>query len=147
MVALANNDNTLGVAPTGAGKTIMLSKVIGNFYEQNPNLRACVLAHRDELTSQNESKFKRVNPAISTSIVDSYGKSWDGNVTFAMVPTLSRENNLKEMPPVDLVVIDEAHHATAPSYKNVIDYAYKPNPNLKLLGAKGIITMMRWHPF
>ena len=134
MVALADNDNTLGVAPTGAGKTIMLSKVIGNFYEQNPNLKACVLAHRDELTAQNEEKFKWVNPAISTSIVDSYGKSWDGNVTFAMVQTLSRENNLKEMPPVDLLVVDEAHHATAPSYKNILEHAYQANPNLKLLG-------------
>ena len=134
MVALADNDNTLGVAPTGAGKTIMLSKVIGNFYEQNPNLRACVLAHRDELTAQNEEKFKWVNPAISTSIVDSYVKSWEGQVTFAMVQTLTRENNLEQMPPVDLLVIDEAHHVTAPSYKNVLEYARKVNPKLKILG-------------
>lgn len=134
MFALANNDNTLGVAPTGAGKTIMLSAVIGEMHKQNPSLRACVLAHRDELTAQNEEKFKWFNPAISTSIVDSYGKSWDGNVTFAMVQTLSRENNLKEMPPVDLLVVDEAHHVTAPSYKNVIDYARKVNPELKVLG-------------
>jgi len=134
MVALENNDNTLGVAPTGAGKTIMLSKVIGNFYEQNPSLKACVLAHRDELTAQNEEKFKWVNPSISTSIVDSYGKSWDGQVAFAMVQTLSRENNLKEMPPVDLLVIDEAHHVTAPSYKNILEYARKVNPELKILG-------------
>lgn len=134
MVALADNDNTLGVAPTGAGKTIMLSAVIGEMHKQNPNLKACVLAHRDELTAQNEEKFKWFNPAISTSIVDSYGKSWDGNVTFAMIQTLARENNLKEMPPVDLLVIDEAHHATAPSYKNVLDYAYQANPNLKILG-------------
>ena len=54
IVALANNDNTLGVAPTGAGKTIMLSAVIGEMHKQNPSLRACVLAHRDELTAQNE---------------------------------------------------------------------------------------------
>ena len=134
MVALANNDNTLGVAPTGAGKTIMLSAVIGEMHKQNPNLKACVLAHRDELTAQNEEKFKWFNPAISTSIVDSYGKSWEGNVAFAMIQTLSRENNLKEMPPVDLLVIDEAHHVTAPSYKNVLDHARKINPELKVLG-------------
>jgi DNA repair protein RadD len=134
MVALADNNNTLGVAPTGAGKTIMLSAVIGEMHKQNPNLKACVLAHRDELTAQNEEKFKWFNPAISTSIVDSYGKSWDGNVTFAMVQTLSRENNLKEMPPVDLLVVDEAHHVTAPSYKNILEHAYQANPNLKLLG-------------
>ena len=134
MVALADNDNTLGVAPTGAGKTIMLSAVIGKMHKQNPNLKACVLAHRDELTAQNEEKFKWFNPAISTSIVDSYGKSWDGNVTFAMVQTLSRENNLKEMPLVDLLVVDEAHHVTAPSYKNILEHAYQANPNLKILG-------------
>jgi superfamily II DNA or RNA helicase len=51
-----------------------------------------------------------------------------------MVQTLSRENNLKEMPPVDLLVIDEAHHVTAPSYKNVLEYARKANPELKILG-------------
>jgi superfamily II DNA or RNA helicase len=134
MVALADNDNTLGVAPTGAGKTIMLSAIISEMHKQNPNLKACVLAHRDELTAQNEEKFRWVNPAIYTSIVDSYGKSWDGQVAFAMVQTLSRENNLKEMPPVDLLVIDEAHHATAPSYKNVLEYARKVNPELKILG-------------
>ena len=134
MVALANNDNTLGVAPTGAGKTIMLSAVIGEMHKQNPRLRACVLAHRDELTAQNEEKFRWINPAISTSIVDSYGKSWEGNVAFAMIQTLARENNLKEMPPVDLLVIDEAHHVTAPSYKNVLDHARKVNPELKILG-------------
>jgi len=134
MVALADNDNTLGVAPTGAGKTLMFSKVIGEIHKDNPNLRACVLAHRDELTAQNEEKFKWVNPDISTSIVDSYGKSWEGQVAFAMVQTLSRENNLKEMPPVDLLVIDEAHHVTAPSYKNVLEYARKVNPELKILG-------------
>lgn len=134
MVALADNDNTLGVAPTGAGKTLMFSKVIGEIHKDNPNLRACVLAHRDELTAQNEEKFKWVNPAISTSIVDSYVKSWEGQVTFAMVQTLTRENNLEQMPPVDLLVIDEAHHVTAPSYKNVLEYARKVNPKLKILG-------------
>jgi superfamily II DNA or RNA helicase len=41
MVALANNDNTLGVATTGAGKTIMLSAVIGEMHKQNPNLKDC----------------------------------------------------------------------------------------------------------
>lgn len=47
------------------------------------------------LQAQNDEKFKCVNPAISTSIVDSYGKSRDGQVAFAMVQTLSRENNLQ----------------------------------------------------
>jgi DNA repair protein RadD len=83
IAALMTHGNTLGVAPTGAGKTICLSAVIGELIKHTPNLKACVLAHRDELTYQNESKFKLVNPTISTSILDSRTKSWDGQVTFA----------------------------------------------------------------
>ena len=132
--ALIDHGNTLAVAPTGAGKTIMLSAVIGRMMGQHLQ-NACVLAHRDELTAQNEGKFKRVNPGISTSIFNANEKSWDGAVTFAMVQTLSRKSNLAQMPVLDALVIDEAHHAQADSYMRVIDHARSLNPSLKLLGA------------
>ncbi len=131
--ALNKHGNTLAVAPTGAGKTIMLSAIIGEMFKSD-SAKACVLAHRDELTAQNEGKFRRVNPTIDTSVYDASVKSWDGDVTFAMVQTLSRESNLAKMPPVDVLVIDEAHHARADSYMRVIDRAKAVNANLKLLG-------------
>lgn len=34
----------------------MFSKVIGNFYDQNPNLRACVLAYRSYIKFQGKSR-------------------------------------------------------------------------------------------
>lgn len=132
--ALKKHGKTLGIANTGSGKTVVLSKVIGDLYHQNPNLKACVLAHRDELTFQNEEKFKKVNPAISTSIVDGSTKCWDGQVTFAMVQTLSRINNLKKAPKIDLLVIDEAHHSTSKTYLSVINKFQEQNPNLLLFG-------------
>ncbi len=55
--ALDIHGNTLGVAPTGTGKTIILSAVAGKKLEGGAG-KACVLAHRDELTSQNRDKFK-----------------------------------------------------------------------------------------
>jgi superfamily II DNA or RNA helicase len=61
-----------------------------------------ILAHRDELTFQNEAKFCRVNPNISTSLFDAHAKSWAGQTTFAMVQTLGREANLRKMPNLDL---------------------------------------------
>ncbi len=131
IVALREHGNTLAVAPTGAGKTIMLSAVLGRMFNKDIK-RACVLAHRDELTSQNEGKFKRMNPALTTSIFNASEKSWDGQVAFAMVQTLAR--NLAQMPPLDALVIDEAHHAMADSYMRVIEHAQKLNPDLKLLG-------------
>ena len=91
--ALEDHGNTLGVAPTGAGKTIMLSGVVGKMLG-GTDAKAAVLAHRDELTAQNVLKFAKVNPAISTSVFDARSKSWRGQATFAMVPTLARKSNL-----------------------------------------------------
>ena len=131
--ALHKNDNTLCVAPTGAGKTVMLSAITADFLK-HPNRKACILAHRDELTAQNQDKFQRVNPHLSTSIYDASEKSWSGAAIFAMVQTLSRDPNLETMPALDLLVIDEAHHARADSYMKVIEGAKKRNPLLKILG-------------
>jgi superfamily II DNA or RNA helicase len=116
-----------------SGKTIMLSGVIGRMLDGN-DAKASVLAHRDELTAQNVLKFAKVNPAISTSIVDSRTKSWRGRTTFAMVPTLSRQKNLDAMPALDLLVIDEAHHVAADSYRRIIDQARNRNPDVRVFG-------------
>ncbi len=129
--ALKTHGNTLGVAPTGAGKTICLSGTAGEFLA-HPDAKACVLAHRDELTEQNRTKFARVNPGISTSIFDSRQKSWEGQATFAMVQTLVR--NLAQLPALDLLVIDEAHHCAATTYRQVIDTTLARNPHALIYG-------------
>jgi len=132
LAALSTHGNTLGIAPTGSGKTILLSAVAGEMVERGA--RACVLAHRDELTSQNRAKFGRVNPDISTSVVDATTKSWAGQVTFAMAPTLTRVANLAAMPKLDLLVIDEAHHAVADSYRRIVDRVRDANPEARIFG-------------
>ena len=129
--ALRTHGNTLGVAPTGSGKTICLSGTAGEFLA-DPGAKACVLAHRDELTRQNQSKFSRVNPGMSTSVFDSREKSWTGQATFAMVQTLVR--NLDRLPTLDLLVIDEAHHCAAPTYRQVIDTTLARNPRALIYG-------------
>ena len=131
--ALRTHGNTLGVAPTGAGKTVCLSGTAGEFLT-HPDAKACVLAHRDELTAQNRSKFSRVNPGISTSVFDSRRKSWAGQATFAMVQTLVR--NLDQLPTLDLLVIDEAHHCAAPTYRQVIDTTLARNPKALICGGE-----------
>ena len=131
VTALKAHGNTLGVAPTGAGKTICLSGTAGEFL-QHPDAKACILAHRDELTAQNLSKFGGVNPQVSTSVFDAHQKSWSGQATFAMVQTLAR--NLEKMPTLDMLVIDEAHHCAAPTYRLVIDSVLAKNPHALIYG-------------
>lgn len=133
LAALGEHGNTLAVAPTGSGKTIMLSAVAGSLLAE-PDAKACILAHRTELTGQNRSKFERVNPGLKTSVFDANEKSWDGNATFAMVQTLSRKTNLDQLPTLDLLVIDEAHHAASPSYREVIDQVLVKNPKAAICG-------------
>jgi superfamily II DNA or RNA helicase len=133
LAALRQYGNTLAVAPTGSGKTIMLSAVAGSVLAE-PDAKACILAHRTELTGQNRTKFSRVNPSLTTSVVDANEKSWSGRATFAMVQTLSKGANLDQIPTLDLLVIDEAHHASSPSYRAVIDKVQSRNPDAAICG-------------
>jgi superfamily II DNA or RNA helicase len=133
LVALRERGNTLAVAPTGAGKTVMLSAVVDRSIEGSG--RALVLQHRDELVEQNRRTFHRVAGATARSgVVDGNGKDWHKPVTFAMVQTLARAGNLDHMPAHDLIVIDEAHHAAAKSYKGIVEKARELNPSVRLYG-------------
>ncbi|MBU9366223.1 DEAD/DEAH box helicase [Burkholderia multivorans] len=134
LAALHQHGNTLAIGPTGSGKTIMLSAVVGSVLDE-PDAKACILSHRDELTGQNREKFGRVNPGLTTSVFDAKEKSWAGRATFAMVQTLSRDAHLNTMPTLDLLVVDEAHHAASPSYRRVIDRVLSRNPRARIFGA------------
>jgi superfamily II DNA or RNA helicase len=130
--ALDKHSNTIVVAPTGAGKTIMMSALIGRRFEDGKKI--LVMQHRDELVDQNKSKFERINPYITTSIVNGTMKNWDGSAVFSMVQTISRERNLRDRPVFDMVVVDESHHAAADTYVRVIDAVKEDNPDAEIVG-------------
>ena len=127
--ALDEHGNTLGVAPTGAGKTVMLSAIAGHYVNRGGS--GLVIQHRDELVLQNRAMLEKVNPKASTGLFTAQTKEWGYSCTFAMVATLV--NNLDGMPPVDVMAIDEGHHAVAPSYLKTIDTPKKRNRKMKLL--------------
>ncbi len=128
--ALIKHGNTLIVAPTGAGKTYMLSGLTGRI---NPQ-KALILQHRDELVDQNLSKFNKINPKYFLSRFDSTEKSWRGQAVFAMVQTLSRKKNLDTIGKVDLVIVDECQHVAANSYLSIINTLKDKNPNIMIAG-------------
>lgn len=124
--ALGRHDDTLAVAATGAGKTICLSalgKELGG--------RQLVLQHRQELVRQNMGKYKKVHPKPKLALYTADAKGW-GDVTFAMQPTLAR--NLGSIPPLDVCMVDEAHHAVAPTFRAVLDAVLDKNPDCKIVG-------------
>lgn len=129
MTALETKGNALGIAPTGAGKTVMLSAVAHRM-----GGRTLILQHRDELVAQNRATFRAVAPGVDTDLYTANRKRWSPSVTFGMVQTLCRKDNLETMPKLDLLVIDEAHHVAASSYRNIIKRAQEINPSIRIFG-------------
>ena len=104
----------LCIAPTGAGKTIILSQIMQGHLKtgkgRSPRRKKIlVLQHTKELLQQNRDKVALWCPKVKTSLFHSEEKDTQGRIVFAMVQTLCR--HYKKFPKVDLVVIDEAHHA------------------------------------
>ncbi|XP_022778251.1 putative ATP-dependent helicase IRC3 [Stylophora pistillata] len=128
--ALETRQNTLCIAPTGAGKTIIMSSLIEEILQLGQ--KALVLQHRQELIIQNAQSFRKVTKGLSTSVVNAERKDFERDVVFAMVPTLDRRQ--QPLPHFDLVAVDEAHHSVASSWKKLIKKLQTENPALKVIG-------------
>lgn len=100
LTALKEHGAAIGVAPTGAGKTVMLSAVARKYK------RPLILQHRDELVSQNRNTFMKLNPGTRTDLFVADRKAWSPGATFAMVQTLA--NHLDSIPEgMDIMLVDE----------------------------------------
>ena len=141
--ALMEHGNTLCVAPTGAGKTIMLSAVIKDHLKQGE--KCLVLQHTDEILDQNRAKFEIVDSSRKLSFVNGRIKDFSGDVIFSMVQSLQRETTLLSIPRIDLLVIDEAHHSVAPTYERILNQAKANNPSLHVLGMTATPTRADKH--
>ena len=131
--ALSKYNNTLLVAPTGAGKTVILSSLISEFVKRSEGpLKVLVLQHRKEIINQNLIKFKAIDGSVPVTLITQEHKDDSGVVVFAMIQTLHRNPGLIKH--YDLIVIDEAHHAVAHSYMNIIVSIKAINPQVNIFG-------------
>ena len=110
--------------PTGTGKTYLLTAAIDSFVEDNPNTKVWIVAHRKELVSQIEETIKKFY-----SYSSSKNKSLLVSVKAMSIQWLSRHYNEIEEEP-GMIVIDEAHHALAKTYKEM----WERFPKAKFLG-------------
>lgn len=122
---MAGVKRQLIVLPTGCGKTLVFSELI----RQRLPGRALIVAHRDELIQQARDKFKMVaGNGIDIGIVKAESNHVHSQVVIASVQTLSGQRRLDQMArDFSIIIIDEAHHATAPSYRRIVDY-FGDNP-------------------
>ena len=122
--ALRLHRSVMAQMPTGTGKTYLLTAVIDSFVSNNPMEKVWIVAHRRELVSQIDEtvrKFHSYSASNTSSLLSS--------VKAVSIQWLSKHyDDIKEVP--GLIVIDEAHHALAKTYKEM----WERFPNAKFLG-------------
>jgi len=132
-----HHDSVLMVKATGLGKTVTFAEVIARWPEEQG--RVLVVVHREELMQQacdSLAAHLDARPQVEMGFrrADSTGLMTASNVVVTSVQTMSRPKRAKWFDAADfgMMIIDEAHHAPANSYRRVIEY-FKPG-GLKLLG-------------
>jgi superfamily II DNA or RNA helicase len=113
------------VLPTGTGKTIVFALLV-----QRRRGRSLILAHRDELIQQAVDKLRLVDPTLPLGVVQAARDEHTAPTVVASVQTLSRRTRLTRLvPDFQTIVIDEAHHAPAPTYRRILEYCRAWHPD------------------
>jgi DNA repair protein RadD len=130
-------DNPLIVAPTGAGKSLIIAKLIEDALSF-PGTRILMLTHVAELIEQNAKELVGLLPGVDLGFYSaSLGqKRHDRQVTFAGIQSIwSKAFDM--VPAPDLVLIDEAHLVpknTETRYGKFLDDLRTCNPDVKVVG-------------
>ncbi|MED9983349.1 MAG: DEAD/DEAH box helicase [Segatella copri] len=122
--ALRLHRSVMAQMPTGTGKTYLLTAVIDSFVSNNPMEKVWIVAHRRELVSQIDDtvrKFHSFSASNTSSLLSS--------VKAVSIQWLSKHYDEIEEEP-GMIVIDEAHHALAKTYKEM----WERFPKAKFLG-------------
>jgi DNA repair protein RadD len=128
----AGHKRVVLVSPTGSGKTVIASAIIRT--QVAAYKKVLVLAHRREIITQTSAKLfaHGVGHGIIQAGMDNLLRPMEF-VQVASIQTLHARairSERMDLPPADLLLIDEAHHCPATTYKKIID----TYPDATLLG-------------
>ena len=122
--ALRLHRSVMAQMPTGTGKTYLLTAVIDSFVSNKPMEKVWIVAHRRELVSQIDEtvrKFHSYSASNTSSLLSA--------VKAMSIQWLTKHYDEIEEEP-GMIVIDEAHHALAKTYKEM----WERFPKTKFLG-------------
>lgn len=107
------------VLPTGAGKTFVFSHLITQWLVTNPGKRVLVLAHTEELVTQAFKELRALAPKLSIGIVKAARNQVTADVIIGCVPSLRSARRRAQLRRIGLIITDECHHGTAPTYRKI----------------------------
>ncbi|HXI13728.1 MAG TPA: DUF3427 domain-containing protein [Thermoanaerobaculia bacterium] len=117
---IEGNKAGLVVLATGLGKTWLSA-----FDTARPEFRRVLfVAHREEILNQAMRTFRHVRSNARLGLYNGTSRDPGAEVVFASVQTLGRAEHLARFDPTefDYLVIDEFHHASAPTYRKIINH-------------------------
>jgi superfamily II DNA or RNA helicase/diadenosine tetraphosphate (Ap4A) HIT family hydrolase len=118
------NSAGLVVLATGLGKTWLSAFDSCGRGATSGFRRILFVAHRDEILTQARATFRRIRPSAVLGNYTGTDKAPDADVLFASIQTLGQQRHLKdfERDRFDYIIVDEFHHASAATYRNLIAY-------------------------
>lgn len=117
----AGEERALLISATGTGKTYASAFAARELEFK----RVLFLVHRHQIAKQALKSYRKVfGGQVSMGMVTGNRQDYDADIVFATVQTLSKDETLQryQKDTWDLIIIDEAHHSSAGSYKKVMDY-------------------------
>ncbi|WP_093390743.1 DUF3427 domain-containing protein [Rugamonas rubra] len=110
----------LVVLATGLGKTWLAAFDA----EQLGAKRVLFVAHREEILNQAAETFLRIRPSARVGFYAGQTRDVEVDILCASVQTLSQDVHLERFSPshFDYIVVDEFHHAAAPTYRRLLAY-------------------------
>lgn len=133
----AGKGNPLIVAPTGAGKSVILSELIRRAVQDYDGTRVMMVTHVKELIQQNFMALTRLWPNAPAGIYSAgLGRRQVGRqITFAGIQSVSKR--AAEFGFIDLLLVDECHlipRSGSTQYQRFIAGLQEANPKLRVIG-------------
>ena len=116
-----NTKRAILISATGTGKTYASAFAMRELGFK----KVLFLVHRNQIAKQALKSFQKVfDSRIRMGLVAGKYHQYDSDFVFATMQTLSKEENLAmfDRKYFDAIIIDEAHHSSANSYKKIMDY-------------------------
>ena len=112
----AGSRRIMAQSPTGSGKTVLIGHIAREVSCRGK--RVLILAHRQELIQQAAEKVGTIS-GLPVGIVKAGHKSnYSHSIQVASVQSLV--NRIDLLNKIDLVIVDEAHHSTATTYRKIL---------------------------
>lgn len=117
----------LVVAATGTGKTVISAFDYRRFSQAHQGMpcRLLFVAHREEILKQSLDTFQGVlkDPNFGELFVGTYKPESLGHL-FISIQTINSQELYEKLPKdyYDFIIVDEFHHAAAPTYKKLLAY-------------------------